>query len=81
MPLQSVLFKKSSYTKAEARNWLRNHGYKSNIDPDRSTKLYWHSRQSPPQRSPGGNRRFLPKAHGRYYSKKITKTIIFRFDE
>ena len=69
MVLQSIMLRKSHFTKKQAMEWLAAHKFKSQIDTDKSTKLYYHARQAAPK----------PGAH--YYSKRVTEYLTFRWYE
>jgi len=57
--IQSVRFLKSKYTKAEAREWLRAHGYNTNYKGDNPQYKNYHA-----------FRQIDPRLLGRMYTKK-----------
>ena len=68
MAIQSVIFNKNVYSKPQAINWLRKHGFKSsykNKSPYTQTINFWRFRQTDPEQ------------YKNYVNKDIAKGIIY----
>ena len=62
MAIQSVIFNKNVYSKPQAINWLRKHGFKTSYT---QTINFWRFRQTDPEQ------------YKNYINKDIAKGIIY----